>query len=467
MKRFGLAMMLVLLAAGPMFAAEQQEGDKKFTVSGEVRSRWEWMDNLLDFDDSPGADDGFDIWPYRVRVGVEGKFAENVTGFVEVQNFGLFGDEPPFKSSQNPGDQFAESANLEDTNLYQGFLQLDDIGGSHIGARFGRQEHTLGYELQIGDNDFYNGVSFDGLRGMWDSKRFDLGAFFYRINDVTCTIVGGPCGADDATFAGITANIRIGDNGMVLEPYVMNFQNQSDTSTVFLDRTNFLTYGGRFSRPVTSLEDVNNGRRFDWNAEVALQDGDIGPFGAESNHSAWLSEGWFGFNWKCGERGYSRVHVGTLISSGDKEDAGGLPDDGDHEDYLFLFTDFHANNRLGDADLEQQFFSYGDATFGTFFSSGVTNYNVGYEFFGQRHSFLAAFHQFMLTEENCVNTISGGCQDDLGQEVDLRYGYRYSDQLGFEVGLANFMPGDAISDSIFYGSDDDGMRVWGQARLRF
>jgi hypothetical protein len=80
---------------------------------------------------------------------------------------------------------------------------------------------------------------------------------------------------------------------------------------------------------------------------------------------------------------------------------------------------------------------------------------------------MASFHTFSLTEENCVGTISGGCQDDLGQELDVRYGYTYNEVLGFEVGLADFMPGDAIADSVAFGNDDDAMRLWGQARLRF
>ncbi len=150
------------------------------------------------------------------------------------------------------------------------------------------------------------------------------------------------------------------------------------------------------------------------------------------------------------------------MSSGDNEDAGGLPDDGDHEDFLFLFPDFHAHNRLGDSDLEEIFFNASDAVFGTFSSSGVTDLNAGYEYFGERHGFMAAYHMFQLTEENCVGVT---CDDDLGQELDVRYNYTYSNQLGFEAGVVDFMPGDAVLSA--FGGDDDALRIWGQARLRF
>jgi hypothetical protein len=465
MKRFGWILFLALVVVTPLFAEEEAD---KFKFSGEVRARWEWLDNMLDFNDADTADDSYDIIPYRVRFGVNAQLTDDVSGFVEVQNFGLFGDEPPFKSNQNPNGQFEESADLEDTNLYQGYVQLDNIIQDwDFDLRIGRQEHTLGYELQMGDSDFYNGLSFDGIRGMWNFDKWGLGAFYYRIGDLPCSTAPCPIDDDDSTFAGVTANFALGDNGMVLEPYIMNFQNQSEVNTVFLDKINFMTLGARFSRPIETRDDVADGFRFDWNAEVAIQDGDIGPVGAEGDHSASIVEGWFGFNWATGDTGRSRVHVGTLITSGDEEDAGGLADDGDHEDYLFLFTDTHANNRLGDSDLETTFFSFADSAFGTFFSSGVTNFNAGYEYVGESHGFMASFHMFTLTEENCVGTISGGCQDDLGQEVDVRYGYKYNEVLGFEVGLADFMPGDAIADSVAFGNDDDAMRLWGQARLRF
>ena len=469
MKRtiFGIALVL-LLAAGlaPVMASthEGEDGEKKFTITGEVRARFEYFDNLTDFvdhDDSGDInDDNYELWPYRVRIAAHGQFSEGVSGLIEIQNFGVFGDETPFKSSQFPPFQSFESGfDPDDTNLYQGFLQLSEIGGSKAGARIGRQEHTLGNELHIGDLDFYNGLSFDGARGWWDFESWDLNGFYYNLSENNEGCFFG-CGSNGVDFYGVTANFMVGEH-VEIEPYVLGYRSSDVGFDAFQDKANILTLGGRATRAILSREDAEDAH-FDWNGEIAIQNGDIGPSGAESDHSAWIAEGWIGYNWTCGDNGRSRVHLGTLITSGDEEDAGGLPDDGDHEDFLFLFTDFHANNRLGDSDLEELFFSYADATFGVFFSSGVTNFNVGYEYFGAKHGFKAAYHMFALTEEACIGLT---CEDDLGQEVDVRYSYAYTGQLAFEVGLADFMPGDAIQ--LAGGGDDDGIRLWGQARLRF
>lgn len=464
----GITLVLMLVAGlVPVVADthEGDEGDKKFTITGEVRARWEYFENLTDFTDhdvsADGNDDAYDIWPYRVRIAAHGQFSDDVSGLIELQNFGVFGDDPPFQSSGFPPVQTLQNAETT-TTLYQGYLQLSEIGGSNTNLRLGRQEHTMGNELQMGDGDFYNGLSFDGIRGWWDFDKWHLGAFYYNINENNegCGF-GIGCGSDNADFSGVSANFMLGEH-IEIEPYVLEYRNQTPFNTdFFLDKANFLTIGARATKAIDSREDAENSH-FDWNAEISIQDGDIGASGAEDDHSAWLAEGWFGYNWACGNNGYSRVHIGTLISSGDEEDAAGLPDDGDHEDYLFLFTDFHAHNRLGDSDLEELFFSLGDTAFGVFFSSGVTNFNAGYEYFGERHGLMASFHMFQLTEEACIGLT---CDDDLGQEVDVRYNYAYSRQLNLEVGVADFMPGDVIQ--LFGGGDDDGLRVWGQARLRF
>jgi len=466
---YGIALVLVLWAGRmPVVASstEGEEGDKKFHITGEVRARWEYFENLTDFTDNADSadidDDTYDIWPYRVRIAAHGQFSEGVSAMIELQNFGVFGDETPFKSSGYPPFQsFEAGSDPDDTNLYQGYLQLSEIGGSSTNARIGRQEHTLGNELHMGDSDFYNGLSYDGVRLWWDFESWELDGFYYNMseNNEGCLSF---CGSDNVDFFGVTANFMAGEN-IEIEPYVLNFRSQTPIDATFQDKANFFTFGGRATRAIDSREDLEDGR-WDWNAEIALQDGDIGPSFAESSHSAWLAEGWLGYNWACGDNGRSRVYAGLLMSSGDPEDAGGLPDDGDHENFLFLFTDFHSNNRLGDSDLEEIFFSAAaaDAAFVAFFSSGVTDYNFGYEYVGERHGLLAAYHLFSLTEENCVGLT---CDDDLGQELDIRYTYAYSSQLGFEVGVADFMPGDAVLNT--FGGDDDALRIWGQARLRF
>jgi len=460
LKRVAYVGLLALTAGLFLTPVLAEDDDKKFTITGEARTRWEYFDNVADFSDHTASgtvlDDSYDIWPYRVRIAAEGQFSNNVRGHVELQNFGYFGNEAPFKAFPDPIFQIFNSGGEEDTSLYQGFLEMNDIGGSSISLRIGRQEHTLGNELQMGDLDFYNGLSFDGVRSMFDYESFDLDLFYYIITEANAGCLGF-CGDENLTFAGATADWSFGNGGAVFEPYALFYRNGSQTgATIAVDKFNIWTIGGRYSRSV-------QGSAWDWNIEAAFQTGDIGPntgpLAAEEDHSANIIEGWVGYSWNN-----HRVHVGTLISSGDDDAAAGAATDGDHEDYLFLFTDVHANNRLGDMDLETFFFSFAETVFGPFFASGITDYNFGYTWNGGgRHGIMAAYHDFTLSEDAALG--GPALTDDLGSEIDFRYTFRYSKDLGLEVGVAQFMPGDAIFD--VFGDDDDAMRVWAQARLRW
>ena len=94
MRKALVIVMLVLCAAAalPVAFAEDGDTDKKFQVTGDVRMRWERLDNYFDFQDNkdsiPGSDDSFSFFPYRIRVGVNGQLADNVQVTLDLQNFG-------------------------------------------------------------------------------------------------------------------------------------------------------------------------------------------------------------------------------------------------------------------------------------------------------------------------------------------------------------------------------------------
>src|SRR5262249_50217584 len=168
--------------AGQALAAD--EGEKKVTVKGEIWSRFEDNEHMSDPDST--VNDSFTYFPYRVRLGIEGKFADNVTGYAEFHNFGFFGGDPPVKSIVAIPTHFdllpfylnTTSSTANDIAfVYPGYLQLDKIGGSNVGVRIGRQEHTYNTEMLLGDNDFYGGTSFDGGRAWWTAKKLEIDAF--------------------------------------------------------------------------------------------------------------------------------------------------------------------------------------------------------------------------------------------------------------------------------------------------
>ena len=430
MKRVSLALMLAL-AAGLSAAPVRAQDEPGFTVHGEVRTRWEYLENYSDLSDA--TDDNYDIFPYRVRIGARGVFARNVIGYAELQNVGVFGHRSPQEVPQYPVDQVEQNEiDITEVHLYQGFLEMSKIGDTAFGLRIGRQEHAFGNQLILGDLDFYGGQSFDGVRAWFDWERFDINMIYYRIDENNDGCVTG-CGDDNLDAYGAYLTWGIGAWGDI-EPYVIRFADGLDGND------NFYVIGARWTRIVN--DEVNSDKLLDWSFEYAMQSGDTGAGGA-TDIGGDILEGWIGIN--LGAERNHRVHVGALMASGD--DAGTATED---EAWRPVGYDTWDHNRLGDAD----WVNLGSVD-GVAITNGVEDIFAGYTFTGENHGFRASYHIFTLAEDI-------GGEDDLGTEVDVAYHYTFNPNLGIDAGVAMVEPGD-----VFVGLDDSAMRVWGQARLRF
>jgi hypothetical protein len=446
-----LLTVLAGVLAGMTFvpARAQDDADKKFEFNGEVRARYEYLNNYTDLTDTASLDandDSFSIAPYRVMVGMTGNFAKNVTAHVDLQYVGAFGDEwnpskdnfwytnsPPPVGQGETAYQFA----TQGVQLYTGWLEMGKIGGSDFSARIGRQEHTYGTELFMGDNDYYSGLSFDGARGMWQHGGSDLSFFYYKIAEENCFetyLYGcfGLSGSNDSNLYGGTYDWKFKSWGTV-GGYLLFGQDLGGDGPVFVPDSKVITFGARWNRGMMNGDKLN---MFDWNIEYAVQGGDIGgPYGGPSTDlSAWIGEAWFAFNFKAGDT-HGRVHIGTLMTSGD--DLNTIDTD---ESFNSYYGDFHAYNRFGDLDWVDSFGEH-----------NITDYNIGYEhWFGEAHYLMLAYHMFNETEDGGY----GAPNKDLGDEIDLTYGFQYSKNLAFQVTLGQANPGDAAMAIYEYNLDD-------------
>lgn len=442
-------------------AHAEDDADKTFDFNGMVRARYEYLNNYLDLQDNDRSggpnDDSFANTPYRVMVGMTGNFSKNVTAHVDLQYTGNFGDEfnpskdNPFFTNFPPpvGQTDAARANAtQGVQLYQGWMELGKIGGSDFSVRIGRQEHTYGTELFLGDNDFYSGQSFDGVRGMWKHGANDLNVFYYKISENNCF---APCfglsGSSDSNLFGATYDWTFEKMGTV-GGYVLVSQDLGGDGPVFFPDSTVTTFGARWNRGMMTGDKLN---MFDWNVEYAMQTGDIGDpagFSPSIDIKGSVLEGWFGFNFKAGES-HGRVHVGVFSASGDDTTTTGKD-----ESFYTLYGDFHANNRLGDLD-------WWETVSGG--PHNITDVNLGYEhwFSGDAHHVWIAIHSLRLTEDN--NSPVG---DKIGSEVDLGYGFQYSKNVAFEVFVGQF----AADDDQFgftTTSSDPVQRIYGSAKLNW
>jgi hypothetical protein len=434
---------LLLLATVAFFApapavAGDGDDDGKLDINAGLRTRFEYLDNFDDFDDDAGA--SFDFTTYLLRLGLDYEIAKNLSASFQVQHNGAWGDTFVRGTGDPTTDGSSSAAGKDATLLYQAFVDWKNVAGTPIALRIGRQEHTLGNELQLGDNDFYNGLSFDGIRAMVDFAMTDLDVFFYKIVERDLVGPGGDtsgAGSNDTRLWGAHANFDIAE-GQTIEPYLFSFRNgaQAGAST-FTD--DIYTVGALYEKP------RGNSRGMDWSAELALQNGETASCpptvtSANCDLSSYAVEGWFGYAF--GGDGQHRVHIGGLIL-GDGDDAN------ESEAYTSLFTDTHG--RAGALDLFSA--TSTSAITGLTGSSNtfqnLTVLDLGYGWSSGPHSVYAAYLDFTATEDF-------GGEDDIGSEIDAIYDFTMGDHLALQLGVAMFMPGNAFVAP----GDDDAQRFW-------
>jgi alginate export protein len=427
-----LAIGVVVMLAPPVMAQEE----KPFTIHGEVRSRGEYDANTQDFDKDATADQG-SYWPYRIRIAAEGKFTKNVTAWIEFQNGGVWGNngDPVRDGSAGVADQTVE--------MYQGNITLDRLWWKNFSARIGRQEIVEGTELMLGDLDFYQGNTFDGMTGNFKLKKGSVMLFYTRINQGKADIFDagflppaeiGPGAGFNTNFFGAYTNwdIKVG----TLDIYLMDLKDHTISADV-------LTFGARWGK------DLTNKNGLFWNVEYAQQSGDAN---ATLNAKGNVAEGWIGWNMKSGKNNH-RFYARVGMASGDDDAT-----DSDEKGFIPMFGDFH--NRLGHGD----FFRLAGVSTGL--SGGIGDLGiqgVGLGWTGQftdKHEVGVEAWSFTSDKKN------GAGEDKLGTEIDAWYGYNYSRNLSFIGSLSELSPDDGLTGGS-PAPDDSVTRIYGNARFRF
>jgi hypothetical protein len=463
MKKFLFMFLLVAAVAGAfsfVLAAEDEAmGEKKFVLHGEIRQRADYNENLSDFSDDFG-DDSYLMFPYRARIAAEGHFTKDITGYVEFQAFGVWGDTPPIRGfafgpvgadnvfgpffpTNNNIDQNANSGQLfgNDVELYQAFISLNNIGGSNFSLKLGRQEIVKGTEMLLGDNDFYSGISHDAAMASWQSDHFDLAFWWSRPlqTPFPATTAAPPTpDHDSVNFYGAYLDWDRYDSGIGWAAYALNYQSAALVSPLpDPSRRQFWTIGGRVDRDVTGKSGIY------WNAELAYQTGDWnnGPDGGDTGSIKAMGwEGTIGYNFH-GDHD-NKVQVIYDMASGDDD-----PADDDAENFDPLFQDSH--DRYGLTDI--------------FTFSNLTVWGVGFHStMGDRSSWGVDYFNQSLTEEDPVLD-----EDQLGQELDGWWKFQYTTNTQIMAGVAWFDPGDAIDAALSPIGTDAGIRFLAQARLRW
>lgn len=468
-----LAGLAVLIAPPVAFAQEE----KPFTLHGEVRTRLEYSDNASDLTNSgtdPGLgsnDDQGNFWPYRVRIAAEGHFTKNITAWIEFQNAGVFGGDVfgPTKTGTFSGLALGSAV-----ELYQGNITLNKLWSDHFSLTLGRQELVKGNELQLGDLDFYSGLSHDGVVANWDLKKVDITGWYTRPFEGSTfhgdnflppdqVVVGNNPATTHFWGAYVTWDIA---KEMPLELYFMEQRDRAfgpDTPNT-IDMV-----GARFSHNNTTKGGAV------WNAEYAQEFGKISDLTPVSGASTFepgakisgsVAEAMFGWNFK-GKKMTHQFFGKYEFASGNKTENAAL--DSKDEGFHPFYTDFH--NRLGRGDWFHLTGAYPTALGSTAGlgsalgagGSGISAWSVGYQGWTERHGWGAAYWDYSLDQKEDFG--AAGTESKLGTAIDAWYDFNYSKNLTFEASVSQLSVGDALSGP--GGPNDSVKRFYGNARLRF
>ncbi len=269
---FSLVPIFFCFMSTSLFAEEAQEKEKEFEAAesekivvlrtgeweidagGQVRLRGDFArnQNFTDFAFTPGHDEAQFLERTRLQASVE-NHALNLEAFFQVQWYGRWG-------GLNNRSAF---------DLYQGYIEWKKILDSSVSLKGGRQEFLYGSAFFVGTNDFYNGLTWDGLKGSIDP-----------VKGVTIEVLGSKMvklnpGDPNIYLVGVYTIYKLYSEGS-LEGYV--FYNKGGFPFFHREFTlvdsgqKWFTLGSRFAGKIGRFDDELE-PEFQWGSVKAVGDG--------------------------------------------------------------------------------------------------------------------------------------------------------------------------------------------------
>jgi Alginate export len=416
-------------------------------VSAQARVRAGYTANRdfgRDFANSTFEDDRGTFIDARFNLAFKFQVSEHVSTHFEVIATGLFDN-----GSANPN-----AGNLDDINLYQGFIEHTHLfGRPELGMKLGRQEIVLGNEFHFGNNDFFAGETFDAALGWWTSEDFTLALIWakqgvdnnFNPSNHPYVPAGQGNGHDDDEYLAAYLTLNVIED-TVIDLYYIFWDGARGTSTGTLgnligagSRTDVHIFGGRIAGV------LNLAAGLDYNAEISYMTGDLTDNNAIDVEGL-TSEVTIGLT--LNEDNLFRIFASFLYASGvDGDDSGWVP----------LFTERHAQTDWNDHTKYMARWGLMDIIPFT----NVIAVQAGFTFRPREDWILGATAIYAWHDED-VTTISGSSDDGIGFEVDVFVEHQHSENTSFALGFGLFFPEEgaplgngAIGDSFTSSSADD------------
>jgi hypothetical protein len=402
----------------------------------------------------------------RTRLNVKADFTNEVSAFIELDSYDIWGED--FRSDYITGLD-NRAATGDDVEIYQAYIEANEMFGFPLRLRIGRQELSFGSEWLVGVNDtaaFYQGLSFDGIRLTYATDVFSVDAFAATLFESGINEQDG-----DVWMYGVYGSY-LGLEDITIDAYwIMVRDGRSLNDTNFIAPIEWLEdIFGLDDYDATTLHTV--GLRgagtigaFDFEAEAAYQFGDADQVGFLFKPFIYGDDGAEFEAWGANlELGYTfdvmwtpRVYLGGAYFDGeDNRDITFIewlnPFDRPEASVSFnrLFSNWEYSEFIENTDLSNAYVIRAGVSANPTESIEVllaaSYFNSLEEFDAPRYFTVGGFRIPLApalsfwTQEN---------DDHLGTEVGLYVTYNYSEDLSFEVGWAHLFVADGLKEGQF------------------
>ncbi len=146
----------------------------------------------------------------RTAINVKADFTNNVCAFIELDSIDVWGED--FRSNYITGADAVTPTN-DDLEVYQAYIQVEELFDMPLRLRMGRQEIILGNGWLVGNNPAWDPLtylSFDAIRLTYETETVTIDAFWAKLADTSPAEEDG-----DTDLYGIFATCRAMDPVMI------------------------------------------------------------------------------------------------------------------------------------------------------------------------------------------------------------------------------------------------------------
>jgi len=299
-------------------------------------------------------------------------------------------------------------------DLYQGYIEWEKVLGVPLSLKAGRQEFSYGSNFFIGPNDFYNGLSWDGMKASISPDKewvIDiLGAKMVKLNH----------GDPNIYLSGLYSTYKIYKEG-ILEGYL--FYNRggfpvSHREFVLADSGQWwLTLGVRFAGKIGP---------FDYELEPQFQWGKVKKAVGDGKDKVKAYGGHLDFGYTFKLPWDPRIFTAYAFGSGDND-----PFDRRYRE--FHGNIFNDNYLVGDMSVVPDL---GGVTVEGTHASGMHLWVVGVSI-----NPLPDLNLTLRAHRFFADKVPSDLSKDLGLELDLSISYKLTKEISLGVGLDRFFTG--------------------------